>query len=47
VAVITPDDASLESFGVNLMDFRRRPGAARAGLAQGKAYAADLKALWG
>lgn len=47
VAVITPDDASIEAFGVNLMDFRRRPDAARAGLVQGKAYAADLKALWG
>jgi NTE family protein len=47
VVVVTPDEASIESFGVNLMDFRRRPGAARAGLAQGQAYAADLKALWG
>lgn len=47
VAVITPDEASIASFGVNLMDFRRRPDAARAGLAQGKAYAADLKPLWG
>jgi len=46
VAVITPDDASIEAFGANLMDFRRRPDAARAGLAQGQAYAADLKALW-
>jgi NTE family protein len=46
VAVITPDEASLEAFGVNLMDFRRRPDAARAGLAQGLAYAADLKAHW-
>jgi NTE family protein len=47
VAVITPDEASIEAFGVNLMDFRRRPDAARAGLAQGQAYAADLKGLWG
>jgi NTE family protein len=47
VAVITPDEASIEAFGVNLMDFRRRPDAARAGLAQGHAYAADLKGLWG
>jgi NTE family protein len=46
VAVITPDEASLAAFGVNLMDFRRRPDAARAGLAQGEAYAADLKAFW-
>jgi hypothetical protein len=28
------------------MDFRRRPDAARAGLAQGLAYAADVKAYW-
>lgn len=46
VVVITPDEASVTAFGVNLMDFRRRPDAARAGLAQGQAYAADLKPLW-
>ncbi len=46
VLTITPDEASLESFGFNLMDFRRRPGAATAGLAQGLAYAADVKAYW-
>jgi NTE family protein len=46
VVAITPDDASIEAFGVNLMDFRRRPAAARAGLAQGLAYAADVKAYW-
>jgi len=46
VVVITPDEASIEAFGLNLMDFRRRPDAARAGLAQGQAYAADLKELW-
>jgi NTE family protein len=45
--VNTPDDASIEAFGVNLMDFRRRPDAARAGLAQGLADAAELKGLWG
>ena len=47
VAVITPDDASLEAMGANLMDFRQRGAAARAGLAQGHAYAERLKALWG
>jgi NTE family protein len=46
VVTITPDEASLESFGVNLMDFRRRPGAARAGLAQGLAYAEQLAPYW-
>jgi NTE family protein len=47
VVTITPDEASLESFGLNLMDFRRRPDAARAGLTQGLAYAADVKPYWG
>ena len=47
VVAITPDEASIEAFGPNLMDFRRRAGAARAGLAQGEAYAADLAAYWG
>jgi len=46
VITITPDDASIESFGPNLMDFRRRPGAAKAGLAQGQAYAAQLAPYW-
>jgi NTE family protein len=47
VVVISPDDASVAAFGVNLMDFRRRPDAARAGLAQGLADAAELKGFWG
>jgi NTE family protein len=47
VVAITPDEASIEAFGPNLMDFRRRAGAARAGLAQGEAYAVDLNAYWG
>ena len=47
VLAITPDEASLQAFGgQNLMDFRRRPDAARAGLAQGLAYGADVKAYW-
>jgi NTE family protein len=46
VLAITPDEASVAAFGPNLMDFRRRPDAARAGLAQGLAYAADVKAYW-
>jgi NTE family protein len=44
--LIFPDAPSLESFGLNLMDFRRRPGAAKAGLAQGRANAARLAKLW-
>jgi NTE family protein len=46
VAVITPDEASTAAFGPNLMDFRRRPDAARAGLAQGEAYAEQLAPFW-
>ena len=46
VVTITPDEASVAAFGVNLMDFRRRPDAARAGMAQGLAYAADVKPYW-
>ncbi len=46
VVVITPDEDSIAAFGPNLMDFRRRPGAAAAGVAQGRAYAADLKPYW-
>lgn len=46
VLTITPDEASLEAFGLNLMDFRKRSGAARAGLAQGLAYATDVGAYW-
>ncbi|MET0275042.1 MAG: patatin-like phospholipase family protein, partial [Phenylobacterium sp.] len=47
VVVIGPDEASLDAFGPNLMDFRRRADAARAGLAQGLADAAELKEFWG
>jgi NTE family protein len=47
VVVITPDAASVAAFGPNLMDFRRRPEAVRAGLDQAGAEAADLRALWG
>ena len=30
-----PDSASIKAFGINLMDPRHRPGATKAGLAQG------------
>ena len=46
VVVLTPDDASVAAFGPNLMDFRRRGAAARAGLAQGAGHAEDLKVFW-
>jgi NTE family protein len=46
VELVTPDAQSQTAFGANLMDARVRPAAARAGLAQGRALAAQLKAAW-
>jgi NTE family protein len=46
VELILPDAASLEAFGLNLMDYRRRPAAAQAGLEQGKTQAAKLASVW-
>jgi NTE family protein len=46
VVTISPDEEALAAFGLNLMDFRRRPDAARAGLAQGLAYAVDVQPYW-
>jgi NTE family protein len=45
--LILPDDASVAAFGLNLMDGRARPAAAKAGMAQGRALAAELKRVWG
>lgn len=42
VSVISPDEASRRAFGLNLMDFTKRAGAAEAGLAQGRREAAKL-----
>lgn len=44
--LIQPDQASQEALGLNLMDFRRRAGAAAAGYAQGKAEATRLAGFW-
>ena len=46
VLVVSPDAGSQTAMGVNLMDFRKRADAARAGLAQGEAQAATLAAFW-
>lgn len=46
VVVLSPDASSLAAFGMNLMDFRRRADAVRAGLEQGEAEAARLKSRW-
>jgi NTE family protein len=45
--LVLPDEASTTAFGPNLMDASHRPAAARAGLAQGEAMAADLRGVWG
>jgi NTE family protein len=47
VATLLPDDASRAAMGGNLMDFQKRADAARAGLVQGLAAAAEIKAVWG
>lgn len=46
VELIMPDAASLDAFGMNLMDRSRRPAAAKAGLSQGRADAARLRSFW-
>jgi NTE family protein len=46
VELIVPDAASLEAFGLNMMDYRRRPAAASAGLTRGRAIANELRASW-
>jgi NTE family protein len=42
VTLIQPDEASIAAFGMNLMDFTKRSGAAQAGLAQGRALASAV-----
>lgn len=44
--LVQPDEASLRAFGINLMDFSRRAGAADAGYAQGKAEAGRVAERW-
>ena len=46
VELIIPDDASVTAFGPNLMDMRRRPEAAQAGLDQGRGAAKALRSIW-
>ena len=46
VEVLYPDTDSIAAFGPNLMDARRRPPAAKAGYAQGRAQAEALKSFW-
>ena len=46
VELVTPDLASLQAFGPNMMDYRRRPAAANAGFTLGRAAAAGLRSSW-
>jgi len=46
VELITPDSGSKRAFGFNLMDARRRPAAAKAGLQQGRNEAERLRVAW-
>lgn len=47
VVLITPDAASLTAMGVNLMDFRARGSAVRAGMVQAAGEVAALQGFWG
>jgi len=47
VELIRPDAGSLEAFGPNLMDYRKRPAAAQSGMRQGKGGIEGLRELWG
>jgi len=44
--LITPDEASLDTFGLNLMAAEDRAGIARAGYAQGRSEAKRVAKLW-
>lgn len=46
VVLISPDAGSASAMGVNLMNFARRPEAARAGIEQGRAEAARIASVW-
>lgn len=46
VALISADDAARKVFGANLMDASRRLPALEAGVAQGRAAAAELRKVW-
>lgn len=46
VTVISPNEASLAAIGSNVLDPAMRPGAARAGLAQGEHAVDEVLALW-
>jgi len=45
--LISPDEASRDALGDNVLDDSRRPLALAAGLAQGAAAAATVARVWG
>jgi NTE family protein len=46
VELLAPDTATLQVFGINLMESSRRGRAAEEGLRQGQAVAASIRPLW-
>jgi len=46
VELITPDAASLDAFGINLMDAARQLPALEAGFKQGRAEAVRIRSVW-
>jgi NTE family protein len=46
VRVVTPDAASRQAIGPNVLDPAYRAGTARAGREQGRALADSLRAFW-
>ncbi len=47
VVLVSPNDATRAAIGENVFDPARRGAAAEAGRAQGRAAAADVRAVWG
>jgi NTE family protein len=46
VALITPNRAAVQAFGRNVLDPKRRAGAARAGRTQAATLAAEIREVW-
>lgn len=46
VTLVTPDRASVQAFGRNVLDPKRRAGAARAGRTQATSLAPEIRAVW-
>lgn len=46
VSLVTPDRAAIQAFGRNVLDPKRRAGAARAGRTQAATLAPEIRAVW-